>query len=127
MSTVRTDRRVRRGGPRGKSNGNERGSSRDRAARKKRLIARYPARRTITFIERVLTMDLSWQLVERSQSVPIEGKTRCYACGTLLDETTVTVDRIIPGAKGGRYVDENVRPSCATCNSATAVLAKSLI
>jgi len=42
---------------------------------------------------------------------------RCYRCGVLLTEDTVTVDRIIPGCQGGTYRRNNIRPACGSCNS----------
>lgn len=47
------------------------------------------------------------------------GYCRCYRCGEYLSDLTVTVDRIVPGAKGGKYTRNNIRPACATCNSVT--------
>jgi len=47
------------------------------------------------------------------------GFCRCYRCGELLDDSTVTVDRIVPGCLGGRYVRTNIRPACSACNSET--------
>ena len=44
---------------------------------------------------------------------------RCYRCGDLLHDETVTVDRIVPGCHGGRYVRTNIRPACGMCNSET--------
>lgn len=44
---------------------------------------------------------------------------RCYRCGCLLTADTVTVDRIIPGCKGGTYRRNNIRPACGPCNSET--------
>lgn len=44
---------------------------------------------------------------------------RCYRCGLLLTEEEVTADRIKPGAEGGTYRRENIRPSCAGCASTT--------
>jgi hypothetical protein len=79
---------------RGTSNTNARGSSRDRAARRRYLVRVY----------------------ESNQG---PGTCRCYRCGWLLTESTVTVDRVVPGAKGGRYVRTNIRPACAGCNSET--------
>jgi hypothetical protein len=79
---------------RGTSNSNARGSSRDRAARRRYLVRAY-----------------------ESNIGP--GFCRCYRCGLVLSENTVTVDRIKPGAKGGRYVRTNIRPACAGCNSET--------
>lgn len=78
---------------RGTSNQNARGNSRDRAARRAYLL-------------RVYASD-------------IRGRCRCYRCGRLLTARTVTVDRIVPGCKGGRYVRSDIRPACARCNSET--------
>jgi 5-methylcytosine-specific restriction endonuclease McrA len=43
----------------------------------------------------------------------------CYRCGVRLTDATVTVDRIVPGVSGGRYVRSNIRPACGPCNSET--------
>lgn len=79
---------------RGTSNSNVRGSS-------------YTRRRRRTY------------LVEAYESDEGPGFCRCYRCGQLLTVETVTVDRIVPGCRGGRYVRHNIRPACATCNSVT--------
>lgn len=79
---------------RGTSNTNARGNSRDREARRRYLVRVY-----------------------ESNEGP--GTCRCYRCGSQLTMQTVTVDRITPGAQGGRYVRSNIRPACATCNSET--------
>lgn len=76
---------------RGTSNSNVRGSSTDRKARKRFLLKVYAA------------------------NVP--NRCRCFRCGLLLDESTLTIDRIIPGAHGGKYVRNNIRPACLACNS----------
>ena len=39
----------------------------------------------------------------------------CSHCGAELVFATLTADRIVPGAQGGRYVRANIRPSCAPC------------
>lgn len=78
---------------RGSSNSNQRGNTRDRARRR------------------------AWLLKTYESDVP--GFCRCYRCGGLLSENTLTVDRIVPGCKGGRYVRKNIRPACAKCNSET--------
>lgn len=44
---------------------------------------------------------------------------RCYRCGKLLTIDTVTVDRIVPGCKGGTYRRNNIRPSCSDCANKT--------
>lgn len=78
--------------PRGTSNGNSRGSSRQRAARRAWLLLRFGD---------------GW-------IAP------CYRCGTMLDDGTLTVDRITPGCEGGSYFDKaNIRPACGPCNSET--------
>lgn len=78
---------------RGTSNSNARGSS---AARRRRR---------------------QWLLEVYSANEP--GFCRCYRCGALLTEKSLTVDRIVPGCRGGRYVRTNIRPACASCNSET--------
>lgn len=106
---------------RGTSNSAVRGSSEDRRRRRAYLMVAYAS--------------------------DVEGFVRCYRCGGLLfneDDTAVvqvffgeaesrwvrrdgemhraspiTVDRIIPGCKGGTYRRSNIRPACAGCNSET--------
>lgn len=80
---------------RGTSNKNARGNSRDRAARRAYLL--------------------------RTWESDLPGHCRCYRCGMLLNNYwgTLTVDRIVPGALGGRYTRDNIRPACAGCNSET--------
>lgn len=77
---------------RGTSNANQRGNSEDRARRKLYLLT----------------------VCESDQGL---GTARCYRCGKILTSETITVDRIIPGARGGKYVRSNIRPACAKCNS----------
>jgi 5-methylcytosine-specific restriction endonuclease McrA len=79
---------------RGTTNRNVRGNTRDREARRAYLLRVYESN---------------------------EGPRtcRCYRCGDLLWDHTVTVDRIIPGARGGGYRRNNIRPSCAECASVT--------
>jgi hypothetical protein len=73
-------------GPR--SGGETRGSASDRRARKRWLLATFG-----------------------------DGETcPCFACGVTLTHITLTVDRIVPGALGGRYVRGNIRPACRRCN-----------
>lgn len=78
-------------GRRGTSNQNARGNTRDRAARRAFLLAKFG----------------------NGVTAP------CYRCEITLDDATITVDRIVPGARGGRYVRANIRPACAPCNSET--------
>lgn len=44
---------------------------------------------------------------------------RCYRCGRLLTVDTVSPDRIVPGAEGGTYRRNNIRPACSDCQSIT--------
>ncbi len=49
-----------------------------------------------------------------------DGQTApCYRCAAPLTDLTITVDRIVPGCLGGRYVRGNIRPACGPCNSET--------
>lgn len=74
---------------RGTSNTNDRGSAEQRRARKQWLLDTFG--------------DGTWA--------------PCSHCEVILDWGTLTVDRIIPGCLGGRYVQGNIRPACMTCNS----------
>lgn len=42
---------------------------------------------------------------------------QCVHCAVVLFYSTLTVDRIIPGCRGGRYTKDNIQPSCGPCNS----------
>jgi len=44
---------------------------------------------------------------------------KCYRCPTMLTFATLTVDRIIPKARGGTYKRNNIRPCCNPCNIET--------
>lgn len=74
---------------RGTSNTNDRGSAEQRRVRKQWLLDTFG--------------DGTW--------------VDCTYCQVTLDWGTLTVDRIIPGCQGGRYVQGNIRPACMTCNS----------
>lgn len=48
-----------------------------------------------------------------------DGETApCVHCQGTLDFDSLTVDRIIPGAEGGRYTRDNIQPACLGCNVA---------
>lgn len=79
---------------RGTSNSNQRGSTADRRARKIWVLATY-------------------------ESIHGPGTAQCYRCPTILTFETVTIDRIVPGCKGGTYRRNNIRPCCGGCNSET--------
>jgi hypothetical protein len=79
---------------RGTSNGNQTGSAKNRAVRRTWLLT--------TFGDGV------------TASCALANGPWCL--GTV-DSTTLTVDRIVPGCKGGRYIRGNIRPACGPCNS----------
>jgi 5-methylcytosine-specific restriction endonuclease McrA len=96
---------------RGTTNGNARGGSDARRRRREWLVETYRA--DVDAIDvRYIGGD---QMVE-DVALPA---CRCYRCGILLTVDTVTVDRIIPGCKGGTYRRDNIRPACGPCNSIT--------
>lgn len=74
---------------RGTTNQNRRGNTVDRARRRQWLLAQF--------------------------GDGVEAP--CCFCGKTLNDRTITVDRIVPGSQGGRYVRGNIRPACGTCNS----------
>ncbi len=76
---------------RGTSNGNQRGGSAARRARKVWLLGHFG-----------------------------DGeKAECaFGCGSVVDLDTITVDRFpVPGCQGGTYARGNIRPACSACNS----------
>lgn len=82
---------------RGSTNTNDRGSSYDRRARKNWLLS---------------TCDLD---------LP-ETQCRCVYCAKILVYETLTVDRIVPGARGGTYRRDNIQPACNACNIAQGII-----
>lgn len=79
---------------RGTSNSNVRGSSHSRRARRAYLLRVFESKHGA-------------------------GTCLCYRCGEILKDETLTVDRIVPGALGGKYRRNNIRPACGPCNSET--------
>lgn len=55
----------------------------------------------------------------------VKGFVRCYRCGIKLTESTMTIDRIVPGCQGGKYEKGNIRPCCSPCNSLTGATTRS--
>lgn len=39
----------------------------------------------------------------------------CRYCWITLEYSTLTVDRMVPGCRGGRYIRGNIQPSCSMC------------
>lgn len=90
-----------------------RGSNLERARRRAWLVETFRANVdviVIPFDPPVTTETL------RGMGIPA---CRCYRCGKLLTVDTVTVDRVVPGAHGGTYRRNNIRPACGSCNSST--------
>ena len=81
MTTTATLRKTRPGGE-------KRGNSKDRAARKRWMLATWGDGITCLCV---------------------------HGCGTVLDYAHVEADRIIPG---GSYRRDNVQPACRSCNAA---------
>jgi 5-methylcytosine-specific restriction enzyme A len=44
-------------------------------------------------------------------------KCNCYHCGKDLDASTVTMDHLLPIAKGGKSTKTNVVTACKECNT----------
>lgn len=107
---------------RGTTNGNARGSSYNRAARRQWLIDNYAADCAIAIPARFtceLVIPVSHIVQYQEYGDSVYRCCRCYRCGKLLTVDTVTVDRIVPGCKGGTYARNNIRPACGGCNSET--------
>lgn len=99
---------------RGTTNRNARGGSKDRAARRQWLVETFRA-----------NVDVGPHPPAPNGNriqYPLGGgipACRCYRCGVLLTVDEVSADRIIPGAEGGTYRRNNIRPACAPCQSHT--------
>lgn len=85
MTDAAAEKRVRN---RGHRNTNERGSSRQRRARRQWLLD--------TFGDGV--------------------QAPCALCGALVDLATLIVGRIVAWVDGGTYARDNIRPECAGCS-----------
>ena len=99
---------------RGTTNRNARGSSIDRRRRREYLVATYRA--DVDLLAVWAMHPIVAVAVEVGRGEPA---CRCYRCGELLTVDTVTVDRIVPGCRGGTYRRTNIRPACGPCNSET--------
>lgn len=109
---------------RGTTNGNQRGSSYARRARREYLVTTFRADvgiRPDVGTDPAFMESLTAAFLERYAVLSILGvpACRCYRCGKLLTVDTVTVDRIVPGCQGGTYKRGNIRPACGLCNSVT--------
>lgn len=108
--------------PRQRSGGDARGSAADRRRRKLWLLDIYRADVSVLIIRDTRgVLPTRAQEWNASRPLPCSGPiweyeiapaVRCFHCGVLLTFETVTVDRIIPGCKGGTYRRNNIRPAC---------------
>jgi hypothetical protein len=121
---------------RGSSNGNDRGNVEQRRRRREWLLETYAADVTLVRVEwedgEVLydhREGVEWwksqinilPLSNMPDVISVEEvpTARCYRCGELLHDGTITVDRIKPGIHGGTYHRNNIRPACGKDNSST--------
>lgn len=105
------------------SNSNSRGSSEDRRRRREWLVETYRADMDVYIYH---DEPPAWGAMPVGEhplgwwgDAEVLMACRCYRCGHLLTTSTVTVDRIIPGCKGGTYRRDNIRPSCESCMTIT--------
>lgn len=106
---------------RGSTNRNSRGSAADRRRRRQWLIVTYRANvdAVVIPVQKVYDNDPGVRVIGKTGLGNGVPACRCYRCGDLLVEDTVTADRIKPGVQGGTYRRENIRPACGDCNSET--------
>jgi 5-methylcytosine-specific restriction endonuclease McrA len=124
-------------GNRHSSNTNDRGSAAQRRARKNWLIDVFGADVDIVTLAEYDDLHVAfvevdelplWDIdveihceVEGSRTLAIirglgRPACRCFRCGKLVDYESMEVDRIKPGADGGTYARNNIRPCCCGCN-----------
>ena len=105
---------------RGTSNGNARGSTEDRRRRRVWLVQTYRANVDVLDAETRYPNGIApigwYSVAPIGLGIPA---CRCYRCGALLTDASITVDRIIPGCMGGTYRRSNIRPACGPCNEST--------
>jgi hypothetical protein len=107
---------------RGTSNKYVSGNSEDRRRRRAWLLTTYAADQVLVTPRGFkIQFPVPRRKIEMYQLVGdvVEDCCRCFRCGILLTIVTLTVDRIIPGCKGGTYRRDNIRPACGPCNSET--------
>lgn len=97
--------------------GELRGSAADRRTRKAWLIETFRANHDFPdFLAENAGRTAIHQGINRGFGEPA---CRCYRCGVLLTIDMLTVDRIVPGCKGGTYRRNNIRPACSPCQTET--------
>jgi len=95
------------------TNRNDRGSSEDRRRRRDWIFAVYAA-------DTMCRWRFNYLVSCEPDHPGAMRAVRCFRCGDLLNDELLTIDRIIPGCKGGTYRRNNIRPACANCNNEIA-------
>jgi 5-methylcytosine-specific restriction endonuclease McrA len=54
---------------------------------------------------------------KRIRQIKCELLVKCSYCGAEIHSKKIQIDHVVPLSKGGRYVAENLVPSCCSCNS----------
>jgi hypothetical protein len=112
---------------RGTSNSDVRGNTATQRRRRQAIVQRFRADVDVLVVTTASGHHFTATDCEGNRtSAEMNGATvevipacRCYRCGELLSEYTVSIDRIVPGIEGGTYAPENTRPACLHCNSLT--------
>ena len=54
----------------------------------------------------------------RIRSIRAKSDDRCWYCGIVLTQTTITIDHVVPSKLGGPNTVENMVACCMACNAA---------
>jgi len=63
--------------------------------------------------------------IRRAMVVERDAST-CYLCGKVLTDAEITLDHVIPLARGGNHTEANLRVACRPCNSRKGVRTEGL-
>ncbi|HEX8772601.1 MAG TPA: HNH endonuclease [Pyrinomonadaceae bacterium] len=66
-------------------------------------------------IQRLLSAPLTEE-INRDEIIERDART-CYLCGRKLEDEVITLDHVIPLARGGSHTASNLRVACLKCNS----------
>jgi 5-methylcytosine-specific restriction endonuclease McrA len=77
---------------------------------RRRRRADQNARRRAAKLTKELTDVNRWELLEAAEHT-------CYLCGHFLSVHDMTLDHVVPLARGGAHTPENLRPAHRSCNS----------
>lgn len=82
---------------------------RERAARSAQRRAKDARRARLAGAPRIERID--------RESIIMRDGSRCYLCGSDLPRQAITLDHVIPLARGGAHAEDNLRVACRPCNS----------